>query len=393
MSEIRVDTFKAEDGISAPSFPNGIQVTGVVTATVLDSTVPFLNAGNNIQLGAAGIITATELKATNVSVAGTLTYEDVSNVDSIGIVTARAGLKVTSGEATVGSNIKLGNAGVVTATAFHGSGASLTGIDATALKDSAGNVKIQAQASGAVHTGIHTFSTVNTTTVTGNGSGLTNLNGSNIASGTIAAARVATLNQNTTGSAASAAALDVSTSSSNSNYYPTFTDNNGSAKTVSVDGNLFYNPSTNILTAGTVRGVGTVEVHSYTLDSAGDVGSNSNFFSWSMTPGIDWNRCIWGHAGAHRAGADTHYYAGYSFNKGGGDVDQHMRGMGRAQSQYNHNQGWAATGVAIESNGSVMTGSANTGCTFKCFSSSGGNSAPANDNGRDHHAWVMFVHD
>ena len=33
MSEIRVDTFKAEDGISAPSFPNGIQVTGVVTAT------------------------------------------------------------------------------------------------------------------------------------------------------------------------------------------------------------------------------------------------------------------------------------------------------------------------------------------------------------------------
>ena len=208
MSEIRVDTFKAEDGISAPSFPNGIQVTGVVTATVLDSTVPFLNAGNNIQLGAAGIITATELKATNVSVAGTLTYEDVTNVDSVGVVTARAGLKVTSGEATVGSNIKLGNAGVVTATAFHGSGASLTGIDATALKDSAGNVKIQAQASGAVHTGIHTFSTVNTTTVTGNGSGLTNLNGSNISSGTIAAARVATLNQNTTGTAARAQTID-----------------------------------------------------------------------------------------------------------------------------------------------------------------------------------------
>ena len=30
---------------------------------------------------------------------------------------------------------------------------NLTGIDATALKDSGGNVKIQAQASGAVHTG------------------------------------------------------------------------------------------------------------------------------------------------------------------------------------------------------------------------------------------------
>ena len=38
-----------------------------------------------------------------------------------------------------------------------GSGANLTGIDATAVKDSGGNVKIQAQASGAVYTGIHTF--------------------------------------------------------------------------------------------------------------------------------------------------------------------------------------------------------------------------------------------
>ena len=57
----------------------------------------------------------------------------------------------------VGSNIKLGNAGVITATSFSGSGANLTGIDATAIKDSGGNVKIQAQASGAVYTGIHTF--------------------------------------------------------------------------------------------------------------------------------------------------------------------------------------------------------------------------------------------
>ena len=37
---------------------------------------------------------------------------------------------------------------------------SLTGIDATALKDTAGNVKVQAQASGAVHTGISTFDTI-----------------------------------------------------------------------------------------------------------------------------------------------------------------------------------------------------------------------------------------
>ena len=370
MSEIRVDTFKAEDGISAPSFPNGIQVTGVVTATVLDSSVDFLDVGNNIKAGNSGILTVTELKATNVSVAGTLTYEDVTNVDSIGVVTARTGLKVTSGEATVGSNIKLGNAGVITATSFHGSGASLTGIDATALKDPAGNVKIQAQASGAVHTGVSTFSGA----ITASGGVVGNVTG------------------NVSGSAGS---IDVATASNNSTYYPVFADNNGSAKTISIDGggNLQYNPSTNTFTAGTIRGAGTVEVHSYILDSAGDIGSGSNYINWSMTPGIDWNRCIWAHSGAHRASNDNHYYAGYAFNKGSGDVDQHMTGYGRAISATNHNQGWGATGTAMESNGSVMTGSAGTGCTFKVFSSSGGNSAPASDVGADHHCWVMFIHD
>ena len=53
--------------------------------------------------------------------------------------------------------------GIVTATSFVGSGASLTGIDATAVKDSSGNVKIQAEASGAVYTGIHTFTTLKST--------------------------------------------------------------------------------------------------------------------------------------------------------------------------------------------------------------------------------------
>ena len=394
MSEIRVDNFKAEDGISAPSFPNGIQVTGVVTATVLDTSVDFLDVGSNIKAGNSGILTVTELKATNVSVAGTLTYEDVTNVDSIGVVTARTGLKVTSGEATVGSNIKLGNAGVVTATAFHGSGASLTGIDATALKDPAGNVKIQAQASGAVHTGIHTFSTVNTTTVTGDGSGVTNINASNIASGTIASARVPTLNQNTTGSAASAGTLDVGNVSSNSTYYPMFVDNNGSAKSVYIDNGtgLTFNPSTNVLTAGTVRGIGTVEVHGYNLSNAGDVGHGSNYWAWNMTPTIPWNKCILGHTGAHRASNDTHYYWYYAFDKGGGFVDQITVGVGRAHMQTTHNQGGAYTGIAMESNGNFMSGNANVQCSFKMYLSTGGNSAPASDNGYDHHAWAMFIH-
>jgi len=57
--------------------------------------------------------------------------------------------------------------GIVTANSFKGDGSSLTGIDATALKDTSGNVKIQAQATGAVYTGIHTFTTVVITSPTG----------------------------------------------------------------------------------------------------------------------------------------------------------------------------------------------------------------------------------
>ena len=67
----------------------------------------------------------------NISVAGTVTYEDVTNVDSLGIITARSGINVSGGQLLVGSNIKLGNASVVTATSFVGSGANLTGVAST----------------------------------------------------------------------------------------------------------------------------------------------------------------------------------------------------------------------------------------------------------------------
>ena len=70
--------------------------------------------------------------------------------------------------------------GVVTATSFVGSGAALTGIDATAVKDSGGAVKIQAQASGAVYTGIHTFGT-NTNFTDVDVDGHTNLDNVNVA--------------------------------------------------------------------------------------------------------------------------------------------------------------------------------------------------------------------
>ena len=56
--------------------------------------------------------------------------------------------------------------GIVTANSFKGDGSSLTGIDATALKDTGGAVKIQAQASGAIFIGVHTFTTLHSTTAT-----------------------------------------------------------------------------------------------------------------------------------------------------------------------------------------------------------------------------------
>lgn len=67
-----------------------------------------------------GIISAGATFSGNVSVGGTLTYEDVTNIDSVGVVTARTGIKVLAG----GINA----VGVVTATSFSGDGSSLSGV-------------------------------------------------------------------------------------------------------------------------------------------------------------------------------------------------------------------------------------------------------------------------
>ena len=71
-----------------------------------------------------------------------LTYGAV--VPATGTISGAGGINVT---------------GVVTATSFSGDGSALTGIDATALKDSGGNVKIQASATGSVLSGVSTLTT------------------------------------------------------------------------------------------------------------------------------------------------------------------------------------------------------------------------------------------
>ena len=80
MSQINVDRIKNRIGTGSPTFTNGVIVSGVGTFS------------------------------SQVSIAGTLTYEDVTNVDAVGVVTARTGINVLAGGADV--------IGIVTATNF-----------------------------------------------------------------------------------------------------------------------------------------------------------------------------------------------------------------------------------------------------------------------------------
>ena len=102
---------------------HNIHSTGIITATKFDG--PF----DSINVSGAATFTG------SVTIGGTLTYEDVKNVDSIGIITARSGIDVDD-FLDVGSNIKLGNAGVATATLF--SGASQIGIQSAGTQIGAG---------------------------------------------------------------------------------------------------------------------------------------------------------------------------------------------------------------------------------------------------------------
>ena len=92
MSQLYVDNIKGRLG-GAVGAPSGIVVTGVGTFSG------------------------------NVSVGGTLTYEDVTNIDSVGMITARKGIRVLADG--------INDVGVVTATSFSGDGSSLSGIDST----------------------------------------------------------------------------------------------------------------------------------------------------------------------------------------------------------------------------------------------------------------------
>ena len=87
-------------------------ITGVVNIdATTDST--STTTGALIVDGGVGIAKNVYIGA-GLSVAGTLTYEDVTNVDSVGLITAKSGVNITGGQLTVGSGITMGIAGVAT---------------------------------------------------------------------------------------------------------------------------------------------------------------------------------------------------------------------------------------------------------------------------------------
>ena len=102
-----------------------------ICAASTSNVLAFYGRTGNVTLTSADNITVNDITADgNVSVGGTLTYEDVTNVDSLGIITARSGIKVGSG-ITLSTDGDGFFTGVVTATSYSGDGSALTGIGGT----------------------------------------------------------------------------------------------------------------------------------------------------------------------------------------------------------------------------------------------------------------------
>ena len=128
-SVVKVGTGITLDATSGIVTATGVNVTGVVTATTFLGNV----TGNATGLSGTPDITVRNVTGVAATFTGVLTYEDVTNVDSVGVVTARGGFEI--GASGVGGTITaVGNAeitGIMTATEFHGSGANLTNLPAS----------------------------------------------------------------------------------------------------------------------------------------------------------------------------------------------------------------------------------------------------------------------
>jgi hypothetical protein len=111
MSEIRVDKVIDEAGTGAveltqgATLPSGKTISGSGTIAVNSSgTAAGLSGTPDISVG-------TISASGNVTIGGTLTYNDVTNIDSVGLITARNGIHVTSGITSIRGAAEKVNAG------------------------------------------------------------------------------------------------------------------------------------------------------------------------------------------------------------------------------------------------------------------------------------------
>ena len=152
------------------------KVTGQVINNTTDLVVGVTTVGGGLSATDgffSGIVTAVGNASFsgNLTVGGVLTYEDVTNVDSVGLITARNGVVVGSG-ITLSKDGDGFFTGIVTATSFVGSGAELTGVASTE------NIRTNTNATFLQN--INVSGTVTATSYAGSGANLTNLPAANL---------------------------------------------------------------------------------------------------------------------------------------------------------------------------------------------------------------------
>lgn len=96
MSEIRVNKVIDEAGTGAVELTQG-------------ATLP---SGKTLSGAGSLNITGNSTFTGDVSIGGTLTYEDVTNIDSVGLITARSGIDVTGGNTKIKGAVETVNTGV-----------------------------------------------------------------------------------------------------------------------------------------------------------------------------------------------------------------------------------------------------------------------------------------
>jgi len=127
--------------ITAASFGAVSGSTGTFSGAVnVDATTDSTSSSTGALIVDGGLGVAKNVYiGAGLSVAGTLTYEDVTSVDSVGLITAKSGVNVTGGQIQVGAAFSVGPAGVVTAASYYGDGSNLSNITTTTINSNADN--------------------------------------------------------------------------------------------------------------------------------------------------------------------------------------------------------------------------------------------------------------